>query len=98
MGKAKLRLFIYNHAPSYQCVDDVNTFKEIFFLCAIFIIWGNELLLTYIKGVKMGIMYKRYYIRLYGILCTYIKNDTNLFSVMDFVFLLHVGAMEMNLE
>ena len=33
-----------------------------------------------------------------NIMYLYKKNDTNLFSAMDFVFLLHVFAMETNLE
>ena len=62
VGKAKLRLFIYNHASSCECVDDVNTFIETLLLYAIFIIRYIELLLTYIKRGTM-----------YGILCTYIR-------------------------
>ena len=88
MGKAKLRLFI-----SCECVDDVNTFIETLLLCAIFIIRYIELLLTYIKRGTMGLMYK-----IRNIMYLYKKNDTNLFSAMDFVFLLHVFAMETNLE
>ena len=88
MGKAKLRLFIYNHASSCECVDDVNTFIETLLLYAIFIIRYIELLLTHIKG---GAMYTEYYVLIY-------KNDANLFSMMDFGYLLHVFALETNLE